>query len=105
MLPEGGGLAEWRARDSPVGVLFEISIVCLFFVPWFACFLVGGLVLSGGFVFWLWLLLCAVLCGVVCGGGCGWVLFFLVWLWGLKPLESFFVESLILAQDERWRRA
>ena len=24
---------------------------------------------------------------------------------GLKPLESLFTESLILAQDERWRRA
>ena len=93
-------MGRWSAQAGRlplVGVLFEISIVCLFFVPWFACFLVGGLVLSGGFVFWLWLLLCAVLCGVVCGGGCGWVLFFLVCL--------FFLESLILAQDERWRRA
>ena len=80
-----------------VGVLFEISIVCLFFVPWFACFLVGGLVLSGGFVFWLWLLLCAVLLW----GGVWW------WLWlGLVFLVClFFLESLILAQDERWRRA
>ena len=72
-------MGRWSAQAGRlplVGVLFEISIVCLFFVPWFACFLVGGLVLSGGFVFWLWLLLCAVLCGVVCGGGCGWVLFF-----------------------------
>ena len=80
-----------------MGVLFEISIVCLFFVPWFACFLVGGLVLSGGFVFWLWLLLCAVLLW----GGVWW------WLWlGLVFLVClFFLESLILAQDERWRRA
>ena len=93
-------MGRWSAQAGRlplVGVLFEISIVCLFFVPWFACFLVGGLVLSGGFVFWLWLLLCAVLLW----GGVWW------WLWlGLVFLVClFFLESLILAQDERWRRA
>ena len=53
------------ADVSFVGVLFEISIVCLFFVPFLFCF---------------WFLFC--------------------WAW-----IGFFLESLILAQDERWRRA
>ena len=34
----------------------------------------------------------------------GWVLFFFESWFGF-PLFCFFVESLILAQDERWRRA
>ena len=97
-----------------VGVLFENSIVChVFYAIWSwglcmacllcvvfgACFVLVCLVLISffggwvgpGLVFW----------AVVLTLGSGWPLF--VVGWGL--ICWFCLESLILAQDERWRRA
>ena len=114
-----GGCSGWARL---VGVLFEISIVCLFFVPWSVCGVVGSCVVAA-----------AVVCGGGCVGSCGVVgglflfsgLFLFFWLWvagacvlacwlgcvwwwlvaGFVLFFWFFLESLILAQDERWRRA
>ena len=60
-----------------MGVLFEISIVCLFFVPFLFCFWFLACLVSFG---WLWCLL-AVLVGGCCGWlrGVGWV--FDCWVW------------------------
>ena len=113
-------VGECSGRARLVGVLFEISIVCLFFVPWSVCGVVGSCVVAAALfvvvVVWglvaLWVgcscfLVCfcflVVGCCCVCPGlvvgvcvvvACGWFVLFLV-----------FLESLILAQDERWRRA
>ena len=96
---------------SDVGVLFDISIVCQLFM---LCFFDGWL-----FLFWLgWLLLWLAWLGFLLGWvGCSFFASFsgflsLFWLsvW-IFPAGFcawwvwFFVESLILAQDERWRRA
>ena len=55
MLPRRSGPAEADGIASFVGVLFEISIVCLFFVPF--CFVFGFwlalFLLVGCGVFWL----------------------------------------------------
>ena len=114
-------VGECSGRARLVGVLFEISIVCLFFVPWSVCGVVGSCVVAAALfvvvVVWglvaLWVgcscfLVCFCFsgCGLllrvswlacwgVCGGGL-WLVCFVFW---------FFLESLILAQDERWRRA
>ena len=66
------------AGASFVGVLFEISIVCLFFVPFLFCFWFLACLVSFG---WLWCLL-----AVLVGGCCGWLrgwggLFELIWVW------------------------
>ena len=95
-----------------VGVLFENSIVChvfyamalgaahvcvwflgfvLFWFAWSSFRFVVGVGLGCGLVFW----------AVVLTLGSGWPLF--VVGWGL--ICWFCLESLILAQDERWRRA
>ena len=62
--------------------------------------LVGSFLASGNF----WIFLCqSSICLLV---GVGWFVF--GWVLGFsRPVsaETFFVESLILAQDERWRRA
>ena len=115
----GGAGTEVLARNL-MGVLFEISIVCHVLCSW----LVGGWRFSGCLLFCAWLsflslvwwlggrVCClALLLGLgvsclasFCGGvgcGLGFVLRCLAaafWLW-------FCLESLILAQDERWRRA
>ena len=60
--------------------------------------LVGSFLASGNF--WIFCASPASVCGV------GWFVF--GWVLGFsRPVsaETFFVESLILAQDERWRRA
>ena len=114
-------VGECSGRACLVGVLFEISIVCLFFVPWSVCGVVGSCVVAatvvcgGGCVgscgvvgglflfsglflfFWLWVAVACVLAWLL---GC-------VWWWLVAGLFCFwfFLESLILAQDERWRRA
>ena len=71
MLPRRSGPAEADGIASFVGVLFEISIVCLFFVPFLFCFWFLACLVSFG---WLWCLL-AVLVGGCCGWlrGVGWV--------------------------------
>ena len=69
----------WWVWLGDVGVLFVNSIVCLFFC-FYACFLFLS-------IFWLGLLAT-----------------FVVGFPGLLFLQ-FCSESLILAQDERWRRA
>ena len=115
-----GGLAEWWACGSSVGVLFEISIVCLFFVPWSVCGVVGSCVVAAALfvvvVVWglvaLWVgCSCFLVC--FCFSGCG-LLLRVSWLvvgvcvvvaCGWFVLFLVFLESLILAQDERWRRA
>ena len=114
-----------------MGVLFEISIVChvlcswlvggwFFWLPAVLCLaffsvislVVGGSGVLPGLLFVGGLGVClALLLGLgvsclasFCGGlGVGWGLFSIClaaafWLW-------FCLESLILAQDERWRRA
>ena len=64
-----------------------------------SCGVVGGLFLFSGLFlfFWLWVAGARVL---ACLLGC-------VWWWLVAGLFCFwfFLESLILAQDERWRRA
>ena len=57
-------------------------------------FCVWGVGLGLGLVFW----------AVVLTVGSGWLLCFVVWGW-LGLVCWFCLESLILAQDERWRRA
>ena len=94
-----------------MGVLFENSIVCHVFyaiVGWLAlvlcwgwlflfCFGLPALVLVGFGVGWAW-------SGFLdfFDAFCGWS-----WLvgWGWFMVCVFCLESLILAQDERWRRA
>ena len=94
--------------DISLGVLFENSIVCyVFYAIWFwgaVHGLCGCVWFLGAVCFWfawLWVLL---------GVGLGYV----VWFSGLCTGFSlavwlgfcwFCLESLILAQDERWRRA
>ena len=81
-----------------MGVLFGISIVCQLFCCiflvgfWILVFLVfgGWLFLTGGAAFLVVLL-------VFC--------FLFESFWAFCKIFWFFVESLILAQDERWRRA
>ena len=98
--------------DISLGVLFENSIVCyVFYAIWFwgaVHGLFGCVWFLGAVCFWfawLWVLL-----GV--GLGFGLVFWALYWLcsgwllfWGWLGFCWFCLESLILAQDERWRRA
>ena len=101
------------SSEISVGVLFENSIVCHVFyamASWAARVLCG---LGGCFV-----LVCLAL-WIFVFGGLGWAL---VWfsglftdccsglascfvVWGWLGFCWFCLESLILAQDERWRRA
>ena len=70
-----GGCSGWARL---VGVLFEISIVCLFFVPWSVCGVVGSCVVAAALfvvvVVWglvaLWVgCSCFLVC--FCFSGCG----------------------------------
>ena len=86
-----------RGRSGMSGVLFENSIVCL--VVFVCCFLprlVGGLpvfLLMG--------------CGLFYFASFDWLLgqIFLIRILPGLCSRGFCLESLILAQDERWRRA
>ena len=91
-------LRAWRATS--LGVLFEISIVCLVFVFLFVWFF-AGCVLGAS--------CCGRVPGVclacfVCLGGAGSWGACVSWVRGVSWVVVF-LESLILAQDERWRRA
>ena len=96
------------SNKSWLGVLFENSIVChVFYAIWFwgAVRLCGflGLFVFGlpGSGFCLGLGWALVWFSGLCTDCCsGWLLF-----WGWLGFCWFCLESLILAQDERWRRA
>ena len=84
-------VGECSGRARLVGVLFEISIVCLFFVPWSVCGVVGSCVVAAALfvvvVVWglvaLWVgCSCFLVC--FCFSGCG-LLLRVSWLacWGV----------------------
>ena len=100
-------VGECSGRARLVGVLFEISIVCLFFVPWSVCGVVGSCVVAAALfvvvVVWglvaLWVgCSCFLVCFCFSGCGllvrvswlvvgvcvvvaCGWFVLFLVFFW------------------------
>ena len=99
--------------DISLGVLFENSIVChVFYAIWFwgaVHGLFGCVWFLGAVCFWF-----AWLCFFVVGLGWAWsgfldcvLTFFgvLAGCFGWLGFCWFCLESLILAQDERWRRA